>query len=162
MATSAGGLTIRRARPEEAEALSELAAWSKAVWGYDEAFLEEARQLLRITPEYVARAEVHVAEDGGRLVGFYGLERAGGAEAEVGFLFVDPDALGTGVGRALWDHAVGTARALGLTSFLIEADPHAEGFYRTMGAEWIGTRPTGVGGRPLPLFRFSIGEGGRR
>jgi GNAT superfamily N-acetyltransferase len=62
-------------------------------------------------------------------------------------LWVDPVAIGSGVGRRLFDHAVVTAAGLGLTSLLIESDPNAEGFYLAMGAERIGERDSASGRR---------------
>lgn len=42
---------IRRARPDEAGALSELALQSKAHWGYDPRFLEACREDPTLSPE---------------------------------------------------------------------------------------------------------------
>jgi GNAT superfamily N-acetyltransferase len=49
-----------------------------------------------------------------------------------------PKRIGRGIGRALFDHAVRRAASLGAGSVRIEADPYAEGFYRRMGARWVG------------------------
>jgi GNAT superfamily N-acetyltransferase len=59
-------------------------------------------------------------------------------EVELEHLWVSPEHIGTGIGRALFDHAVRRAAALGATTLSIEADPNAEGFYRRMGA-WART-----------------------
>ena len=60
-----------------------------------------------------------------------------------------------GVGRRLWEHAVAVAKAGGFTTVLIEADPHAEGFYLAMNAERIGVVPsTVIPGRSLPRLRY--------
>lgn len=49
------------------------------------------------------------------------------------------------------------ARALGLSSLLIDADPNAEGFYLRMGAERVGEVPSGsISGRMLPLLRYGL------
>ena len=53
-------------------------------------------------------------------------------------MMVEPYAIGTGCGRRLWDHAVETARGLGVRVITLDADPNAEPFYLRMGAETLG------------------------
>jgi GNAT superfamily N-acetyltransferase len=145
---------IRRALPSESALLSALALRSKAHWGYDAEFLEACREALRVTPDYVERAPVFVAEEGARVVGFYGLGEKDG-DADLLFFFVEPDAIGRRHGKRLWRHAVTTARSLGYRRLRIESDPYAEGFYLAMGAVRVGEAPSdAVAGRLLPLLRF--------
>lgn len=49
-------------------------------------------------------------------------------------LWVVPEKFGTGIGRALFQHALQQAEALGAEFLELEADPHAVGFYERMGA----------------------------
>lgn len=148
-------MPIRPALPIEADLLSGLALRSKAQWGYDASFLEACREALRVAPEYIASAPVYVVEeDGGRVVGFYGLGHKDG-DADVLFLFVEPDAIGRGYGARLWRHLVDTARTLGYRRVRVESDPYAEGFYRAMGAVRTGEAPAGIAGRLLPVLYFS-------
>jgi GNAT superfamily N-acetyltransferase len=69
-------------------------------------------------------------------------------------LFVEPAAIGTGAGRALLRDALDRAREAGLTELVIESDPDAEPFYRSQGAEPVGTRTSWSTGRELPLLRI--------
>jgi len=63
-------IAVRRARPQEAPALSALALRAKAHWGYDDAFMARAAAELRWDAEDLRTMLAHVAEDGGRLLGF--------------------------------------------------------------------------------------------
>jgi GNAT superfamily N-acetyltransferase len=73
-------------------------------------------------------------------------------------LFVEPDAIGTGVGRLLIEHVRARARAEGMTSLSIDADPNAEAFYVAMGAVRVGESPSAsIPGRMLPQLRLSVG-----
>ena len=147
-------LAIRTARPGEEPLLSDLALRSKGHWGHDEAFLERARPELTVHPEHLVRWIVRVAERDGALVGFAAVD----PEArELEMLFVDPAAIGTGAGRALLADALDRAREAGLTELVIEADPDAEPFYRSQGAEPAGTRTSWSTGRELPLLRIATG-----
>lgn len=151
-------MRLRAARPDEADFLSDLAVRAKGYWGYDAAFLRDCRVQLSVHPDEAAEGLVTVAERDGVVVGFYLLER----KPPVGVLhlmFVEPEHIRRGVGRELWAHVVVTARAVGLTSFTIEADPFAEDFYSKMGAVRTGFAPSAVrSGRKLPLLTFTVAD----
>jgi len=67
--------------------------------------------------------------------------------------------IGKGIGRQLWQHAIGSARRLRARYLLVDADPNAEQFYVEMGAERVGDVPSGVDpNRRLPLLRYPISE----
>ena len=67
---------------------------------------------------------------------------------ELLMLFVDPSAIGSGVGRALLDDAVRYAARRGWSTLRVESDPGAEGFYVAHGARRVGTVAERVGSRP--------------
>jgi len=148
---------VRPARPDEAASLSDLALRSKAVWGYDAAFLERCRAELTLRPEDVLPRRTHVAEIDARVAGFFtvcGEPRRG--EGELDALYVDPMTLRAGIGRALLDAARALAAAEGFRALRIVADPHAESFYLRHGATRIGDAPSGsIPGRVLPLLRIA-------
>ena len=149
-------MTIRRARPDESDALARLAFRSKAHWGYDDAFMERSRDALTPSAAYLANDPVFVAEDdGGAAIGFYGFVREG-RELWLNDLWIEPAAIRTGAGRALFAHAVETARATGDAAFSIESDPNAEGFYLAMGAARAGERVAASSGRVLPVLRYDL------
>ena len=80
------------------------------------------------------------------------------AAAGVGVaLGMAPEAIGRGIGRALWRHAVALARQLGETLLLVVSDPHAAGFYARMGAEPAGSRASEIDPtRLLPIYRLRL------
>ncbi|MBY8881122.1 GNAT family N-acetyltransferase [Actinacidiphila acidipaludis] len=158
---AAGTPRVRPARPDEAELLTALVLRSKAHWGYDAAFMAACRDELAVTAEKVAEHRTAVVE----LAGGEGPATVAGmvtVEGEpphgaIGMLFVDPGAMGRGVGRLLYGHALRVAAGLGITRLSIDADPYAEAFYRTMGAVTVGRVPSGsVPGRTLPLMEVEI------
>ncbi len=147
-------MLLRPAREDESALLSDLALRSKGHWGYDAAFLDACRAELTLTPELLTEERAQVAERDGRVVGFYTL--AGRPPAgQLGHMFVEPDQVGGGIGRALWEHAIDTAATEGIRRILIEADPSAEAFYLAMGAVRVGEVPSGsIPGRVLPLLAY--------
>ena len=147
---------IRRAQPQEAELLSDLAFRAKGHWGYDVEFLALCRDDLAVSAERIATSPVYVYEETGGIVGFY-LLLATGEDCELDSLFVEPRAIGTGIGRRLWQHAVTTAGELGCTALVFQSDPHAVGFYLAMGATQDGiSESTVIPGRMLPLMRYQM------
>ena len=153
---------IRPARPEEAAALSDLALRAKAHWGYDNAFLKACRAELTVTAVVMVDRRTFVLEESGRILGFYQLTLDAGI-ADVAFFFIDPPAIGHGLGARLWEHLVAEAKRCGATKLTIEADPYAEAFYKKMGAETVGTAPSAsIPGRTLPLMEFALGAPNRR
>jgi ribosomal protein S18 acetylase RimI-like enzyme len=92
-------------------------------------------------------AGVFVAEEDGRVIGFasFGPSRDGDAGPEVGeipAIYVDPSAVGAGVGRALLDAAIEALREAGYrraTLWVLEANAHARRFYERAGWRCDGT-----------------------
>jgi GNAT superfamily N-acetyltransferase len=148
---------IRRAHPAEAGALSALALRSKAHWGYDADFLAACRDDLTLSAEDIASSTVYVCDGVDAPLGYYRLLPLDDGVAELDALFVEPAAMGQGVGRRLWRHAVATAATLGCSEMVWQSDPQAEGFYLAMGAQRTGASASTVTPeRMLPLMRFRL------
>ncbi len=142
---------LRPARPEEAAALSALCLRSKAVWGYDAAFLQACRGELTLSAPEITAGGVLVAERDGRAAGVARLGVAPGGEAEILLLFVEPARLGHGIGRRLFAALERMAKDAGCSRLVAVADPGAEGFYLRMGMERAGEEASGsIPGRRLP------------
>ena len=137
--------------------LSDLCMRSKAVWGYDAAFMKACRAELSIDPVDLQESRIQVAETAnGQIVGVVQV-RSTGADADLVKLFVEPGKLRAGTGRLLFGWAVGTARELGAIRVTIEADPEAAGFYEKMGAQRIGMAPSGsIAGRRIPQLLLAL------
>ena len=124
---------FRRALPQEAALLTQIALTAKQSWGYPDEWMAEWRADLTVAPGYIASSPVWVVEAGGRVAGFLGLMRVGG-QWHLEHLWLLPAFHGRELGRALFDEAVRQARAAGATELRIKSDPNAEPFYLKMGA----------------------------
>ena len=89
-------------------------------------------------------AVVRVATIDGRAVGFATV-RVAGQVGELDDLFVDPDRLLLGVGRALVADAVAGARARGVSRVEVTANDHARDFYAKVGFVLDGATQTRFG-----------------
>jgi GNAT superfamily N-acetyltransferase len=140
-----------------AETLTRIAFAAKRYWGYPERWIERWRETLTITPEFIRRNEVYAAMLDSEIVGFYALVGEG-RKIELEHLWVLPERMGAGIGRALFDHAVRRAMSLNAQTLGIESDPNAEGFYRRMGATRVGEISYPIDGqnRTLPLLVVEV------
>ncbi len=126
-------MRLRTATESDAQAIHELHLRSaRQLWPsrYDTAQIEgwiEGR-----APEGyldgIEAGEMFVAEENSRLAGF-GHARPGTVAA----IFVDPTAVGRGVGAALLEHAIAMARRRHSGSIRLAATLNAEGFYARFG-----------------------------
>jgi GNAT superfamily N-acetyltransferase len=125
---------IRDAEPGEAEALEALRRRSSDVW-------EAYREQLAANPDAIeapvaaiAEGRLRVALDrAARPIGFSVVEPARDGGVELDALFVEPDAMGAGVGRALVADVVARARDAGATHVQVIAGDEAVGFYERLG-----------------------------
>jgi N-acetylglutamate synthase-like GNAT family acetyltransferase len=149
---------IRRARTDEADVLTEIAHAAKRHWGYPESWIEHWQADLTITPEFIARNEMYVAMIDEEVVGCCALVLSA-VLAELEHMWIRPQHMGTGVGRALFLHAQERAANLKISVLEISADPNAEGFYERMGARRIGEVQSEIEGQPRVLPRLSVDLG---
>ena len=151
-------IQLRDARQNELPALSELCLRSKAVWGYDDAFMTACRTELTLRPDELQSTYLQVAVRDSTVVGLAQVKVAD-TDADLLKLFVEPALLRSGVGRLLFEWATARARGLGAVRMIIEADPGAAPFYERMGARYAGLAPSqSIPGRVLPRMQMDLGN----
>ena len=130
---------------------------SKAHWGYDAEFMRLSWRSLQIDPAAIDAGRVFVAvEQDDTPLGVVGCAFLG-EDVDLMHLFVEPDALGRGIGRALFAIAIDWTRGQGRRKLLIASDPNAVGFYRRLGAVDAGWTPSeAIPGRMLPLLTYAV------
>lgn len=148
-------VVVRAARPEEADALAALAVRSKGHWGYPVSLLDRFARTHGLTAEVVAANDVRVVERAGRVRGFSTVLHRGAA-AVLDDLWLDPDEIGRGSGRVLFEDAVTRARTAGASTMEWEAEPGAVGFYERMGGVTTGWATSPLG-RPRPRMCLQLG-----
>jgi GNAT superfamily N-acetyltransferase len=94
----------------------------------------------------------------GELLGVAVVEaRQAPGKFDLSLLFVEPSAIGTGVGRTLFEAAARLVERQGGSSLSILADPFAAAFYQHLGATRVGQAPSdAIPGRFLPLLDYEI------
>ena len=150
-------MNIRRALPEEADVLTQIALSAKAHWGYPDPWMEIWTPQLTFSPEYFEENESWLCVDNEKPIAFYTLQEKN-AKAWLGNLWVQPEYIGKGVGKRLFLHATELARQRGYKILQLEADPNAVGFYEKMGMHKIGERHSEIEGQPrrLPIMEMKL------
>jgi N-acetylglutamate synthase-like GNAT family acetyltransferase len=146
---------IRRASPDEAGVLTEIAHAAKRHWGYPENWIREWKSDLTITPEFIAKNEMYVALYDDEIVGCCAIAFSESL-AELEHMWIRPEHVGIGLGRALFLHVTERAANLAIPALEISADPNAEGFYERMGATRIGEVRSEIEGQPRVLPRMVV------
>jgi GNAT superfamily N-acetyltransferase len=150
-------ISIRRAQPHEADILSQIAIAAKSHWGYPEHWMQDWIPQLTFGPSYFEEHESWTLELDGAPIAFHTLQDRDG-KAWIENLWVLPAYIGKGLGKRLFQHALGLARQRGYSILQLESDPHAVGFYQKMGMRKIGQRQYELDGQPriLPLMEMAL------
>lgn len=150
-------ISVRPARPDECAALTDLCRRAKAHWGYPAEMMAAWHDELTVTPDRIARQIAMVAEAGGIGLAGIGLVDIAMEPPSLDLLFVDPALHGRRVGAQILDVLTAQLAARGVDRIMIDADPHAEGFYLRRGARRIGDVPSpNTPGRSLPRLELTI------
>ena len=150
-------IEIRRANPEEADTLTEIAHAAKRHWNYPESWIRQWQTDLTITREFITTQEVFAATINGEIVGCCALVMTDSL-AEIEHMWIRPEQMGSGVGRALFEHVRARAVERGANVLELSADPNAEGFYARMGAKRVSEVVADMDGqsRVLPRMRIEL------
>ena len=143
-----------------------LIARSMGHWPHDDAYLAQAVELMSLDADDLERDEAWILEDTAGAIGFYRISITGDS-AEIEELHLEPDRIGHGFGRMLFEHARGRAKERGVTRLEWSCDEYALGFYLAMGGQITGSIPSGVtGDEPLTAMALvlpssTVAEGGK-
>ncbi|HET8528610.1 MAG TPA: GNAT family N-acetyltransferase [Gaiellaceae bacterium] len=127
--------------------LRAIAAAAKGHWGYD------AQLVAGWAAEMALPDEPILAERDGIVVGWASVERRGDV-LWLEDLWVEPAAMGQGVGRELFERARALGAGCGRMEW--EADPNAVPFYERMGASYVRDSDPSEWGRVLPVMAISL------
>ena len=120
---------IRQATADDASAIGGLFARARDEMTYLPRIPEDVRPLLG--ERFLARAELWVAEEDGRIVGFAGVDGS-----ELTHLYTDPPAQNRGVGSALLEH-VKSLRPEHVVLWVFQRNEGARRFYERHGFQLV-------------------------
>lgn len=136
---------IRQAAAGEAPALEALQRRSSDVWEQYRDQVAASPDAIELPETFIDNGRVQVAIDAkGTPIGFSVVIPADDRVHELDGLFVEPDRMACGVGRALVEDAAARASAEAAGCLEVTAGP-AQGFYERVGFRFIGTAQTRFG-----------------
>ena len=136
---------MRRASTSEKASLEALQRRASLRNPGDRAALLANPDCIELSIEQIEAGGVFVAEVAGEVQGFAAILPRDDGDAELDALFVEPDAWGQGIGRALVEACCAEARVSGATCVHVVGNPHAEGFYGACDFNILGTTQTRFG-----------------
>ena len=126
-------LLLRHAVTGDLPVLQDLFRRSSLSNDDDRPILLRHPEALRFTETALLRGRCRVAVTGGAMVVGFATTVAAGDRLELEDLFVAPEWMRRGVGRALIDDAVAHAQASGIDRIEVDGNPHALEFYAAAG-----------------------------
>jgi GNAT superfamily N-acetyltransferase len=127
-------MEIRDAQPQERDALGALHRRSSYVWEEDRTRLEAHPDALGVPAAAIAERRVRVAVgSGGAILGFAVVAGGENGVSVLDDLFVEPDFMRQGIGRALVEDAAARARAGGASQMTVVAHERNFAFYESVG-----------------------------
>jgi GNAT superfamily N-acetyltransferase len=148
---------IISAQPEHAADLTRITISAKRHWGYPESWMQHWLPSLTITAGYIETHETWMLLVEGLPVGYYSFSQSEDAWW-LDNLWVLPEYMGRGLGKALFQHALERCGTLGIFKLNIEADPNAQSFYEKMGARKVHEHHSELDGTPriLPIMEINL------
>lgn len=152
-------MRFRNARPNEADTLTQLTLASKRYWGYPEEWMAIWIDDLTISPEYIEKNMVVIAEEGAELLGYVSVTEEDAGKFNLYNLFIHPSHIRKGIGEKLLSLALDWCKQRQITELYVYSDPHSRGFYEKTGAVYAGEIESEViAGRTLPLLTYNLDE----
>ena len=147
---------IIEASVEDTERLSALEIRSESYWGYGQDFMNKFKEHYLITERFISSNPTYILKNNDVLIGFYGL-RITGEEPALEYLFIEPDYIGQGFGKKLWNHALAECEKRNIREFTIITSPDAREFYVRLGAIFYTTTDSLItNGRKTPKLIFRL------
>lgn len=150
-------LEILPARPEDIPILHTIAFAAKSHWGYPDHLMADFAADELVTVSSLKIDTVCVAWVEKEPVGWICLlgRPIRDRVCQLEDLWVLPEMMGRGIGRALFEHGLEAVKRQGILAVELDADPNATLFYEKMGCQPIGETKS-TWGRMIPRMRYEL------
>lgn len=148
-------MKIEKAIIEDAKELTELTIHSKSYWDYSDQQIEDWKNDLTVTVDYILEKEVYKLVRENKITGYYSYFKSNNSDLKLENLFVEPISMGQGIGKKLM---IDFFKRIQMTEFarvILDADPNAEKFYSKLGFNVIGKLETSIENRYLPIMEMN-------
>ena len=150
-------MKFRPAEIKDIEVLNQISLASKRYWNYPEEWIQRWKNDLSIKESDLIDLVILVVTINDELKGFCAI-RDGDSYYEVEHLWLKPETIGKGLGKALLLTSLERVVSQNLP-ILVEADPNAEAFYKKQGFVTYDKKESFPKGRYLPLMKLEKSRG---
>lgn len=148
--------SITRAETKDALILTNIAIRSEAYWGYNFEFMEKFKSVYKISEDFIENNPTYIIIDEDIIVGFYGI-LINESEISLEYLFIEPQYIGKGYGKMLWNHMISECKVLNIKEFMLVTSQQAKEFYIKLGAKICGEVDSLViKGRKVPKLIYKV------
>lgn len=149
-------MKIERANPIDNEILTQITKSSKAYWNYSDELLKKWENDLTITSIYIEENETYKLVLNEKVIGYYSFFATESETVKLDNIFVLPDFIGKGFGKALMEHFFEKCRKLNFRKIILDSEPNAENFYKQFGFKTVDRLQSSIKDRFLPIMEISI------
>ncbi|MFP9098347.1 GNAT family N-acetyltransferase [Flavobacterium sp. RHBU_24] len=149
-------MKIEKAQKEDSAIFTDITYKGKAFWGYSVEQLEQWKNELTISPEYIEKHETYKLLIGEKIIGYYSFWKVDDKTIKLDDIFLLPEYIGKGYGRILMLDCIDKSKLLFVKRIILDAEPNAEGFYKRFGFETYNSLESSIKGRLLPQMALYI------
>ncbi|MEO9849502.1 MAG: GNAT family N-acetyltransferase [Reichenbachiella sp.] len=149
-------MEIVAAHVSDAIDLTDLTIRSKSYWDYSAEQINLWREDLTIHAKYILENGVFKLSNDNQLIGYYSHFPIINKTVKLDNLFIDPQFIKQGFGRVLLFDFMDRMKAVGVNKVTLDADPHAEAFYKKYDFITVGQKKTTIKNRFLPVMEREI------
>ena len=121
-------MKIEKAKSKDDAILSDIALKGKSFWDYEIQQLNEWKDDLTITPNYIEDNDVYKLVVEFEIDGFFSFLTSENNTLKLDYLFIYPQYIGKGYGKILLNKAIEVAKEKKSLKIILDADPNAESF----------------------------------
>lgn len=149
-------MLIEIAEKDDHVALTNITYLGKSFWGYDEKIMDQWKDDLTISPEYIVQNETFKLISNREIIGFYSFLKIDKHILKLDFLFILPQFIGSGIGKFLINDAIEKAKNMDIQRIILDAHPNAENFYKKFGFKTYGKLSSSIENRFLPQMELLL------
>jgi len=149
-------MNIVKASTHDHVELTELTKKSKAFWGYTRKQLDEWREFLTISEEYVDKNTAYNLVVDSQIVGYYSYIIIDDKKVKLDMFFILPEYIGMKYGSYLLNDFISRAKETGFSVVTIDSEPNSEEFYKKFGFEIIDSVESSIKGRFIPIMERKL------
>lgn len=149
-------MKIEKSEKNDNLILTKITFEGKAFWGYEKEQLEKWRNDLTITQDYIENNETFKLIVDDEIIGYYSILKLENKTIKLDNLFLLPKYIGKGYGKFLMNHCIKKAKETNMEKIILDSEPNAELFYKSLGFKIYNTLKTSIENRFLPQMELNI------